>query len=139
MERDARETQVKAADTNVLLRYIVRDDPRQFDIAVMFLGARTVADPIFISLIVAVELIWVLRRQYRYPREDVRTAIMALMEAAEVVFEDEEYLSALLASSPNGDIADHLIAHCALRAGCSATVTFDRDAAASVPSMELLQ
>jgi predicted nucleic-acid-binding protein len=129
---------VKAVDTNVLLRYIVRDDPQQFDIAVMFLGARTAADPVFISLIVAVELIWVLRRQYLYPHEDIRTAIMALMEAAEVVFEDEEYLSALLASSQKGDIADHLIAHCAARAGCSSTVTFDKVAARHVPSMELL-
>jgi predicted nucleic-acid-binding protein len=85
-----------------------------------------------------VELIWVLRRHYRYPREDVRAAIMALMEAAEVVFEDEEYLSALLAGSAKGDIADHLIAYCAARAGCSSTVTFDKDAASSIPSMELL-
>jgi predicted nucleic-acid-binding protein len=138
MERDAREAQVKAVDTNVLLRYIVRDDQRQFDTAVMFLGARTAADPVFVSLIVAVELIWVLRRQYRYPREDIRTAIMALMEAAEVVFEDEEYLSALLASFPKGDIADHLIAHCATRAGCSSTVTFDKVAVSGIPSMELL-
>ena len=129
---------MKAVDANVLLRYIIRDDPQQFDIAVMFLGARTAADPVFISLIVAVELIRVLRRQYRYPHEDIRTAIMALMEAAEVVFEDEEYLSALLASSPKGDITDHLIAHCAARAGCSSTVTFDKAAARSVPAMELL-
>lgn len=129
---------MKAVDANVLLRYIVRDDPQQFDIAVMFLGARTAADPVFISLIVAVELIRVLRRQYRYPHEDIRAAIIALMEAAEVVFEDEEYLSALLASSPKGDIADHLIAHCAARAGCSSTVTFDKAAAHSVPAMELL-
>jgi predicted nucleic-acid-binding protein len=138
MERDAREAQVKAVDTNVLLRYIVRDDPRQFDRAAAFLGTRTAADPVFVGLIVIAELVWALRRRYRYSREDVRTAIMTLMEAAEVVFEDEEYLSALLAGSSKGDIADHLIAHCAAKAGCSSTVTFDKAAASHIPSMELL-
>ena len=129
---------MKAVDTNVLLRYIVRDDPQQFQTAAVFLGARTVADPVFVSLIVVAELVWALSRRYRYPREDVRAAIMALMEAAEVRFEDEEHLSALLASSPKGDIADHLIAHCAAKAGCISTVTFDKGAASRIPSMELL-
>lgn len=129
---------MKAVDTNVLLRFIARDDPRQFDAAAAFLKARTTEDPAFISLIVVAELVWTLRRRYRYPREDVNAVIGALLESAEVVFEDEPYLSALFASQPGGDISDHLIARCAMRAGCTAVATFDLDAAKSVPSMELL-
>lgn len=129
---------MKAVDTNILLRYVVRDDPRQFDKAAAFLNERTVEDPAFISLIVVAELFWALRRHYRYSREEAHSVIAALLEAAEVAFEEEAYLSALLAGEPTGDIADHLIAYCATRAGCTSTVTFDRRAAKSVPGMKLL-
>jgi predicted nucleic-acid-binding protein len=40
--------------------------------------------------------------------------------------------------SIKGDIADHLIARCAAKVGCISTVTFDKNAAASIASMELL-
>lgn len=129
---------MKGVDTNVLLRFIVRDDARQFDAAAAFLTARTPEDPVFISLIVVAELVWALDRRYRYGREQIHGVVVALLETAEVVFEDEPYLSSLLAARPKGDIADHLIAHCAMRAGCSSIATFDVGAAKVVPPMELL-
>jgi predicted nucleic-acid-binding protein len=129
---------MKAVDTNVLLRYIVRDHPQQFEAAAAFLRARTPDDPAFVSLIVVAEFVWALRRRYRYSREDVHAIVVALLEAAEVMFEDEPYLSALLADQPKGDIADHLIAYCAARAGCGSVATFDRNAAKIIPTMELL-
>ena len=129
---------MKAVDTNLLLRYVVRDDPRQFEKAAVFLNERTPEDPAFVGLIVVVEMAWVLRQRYRYRREDILALFMALIEAKELVFEEEAYLSTLLAGEPKGDIADHLIAFCATRAGCSHTVTFDRGAAKAIPSMEFL-
>ena len=61
------------------------------------------------------------------------------LEATELAFEEEAHLSMLLASEPTGDLADHLIAFRAARAGCSATMTFDQDAARSVSGMELVK
>lgn len=129
---------MKAVDTNLLLRYIVRDDLRQFEKAAVFLNERTPEDPAFVGLIVVAEAAWALRQRYRYSREDVLSLMTALVEAKELVFEEEAYLSMLLAGNPRGDIADHLIAFCAARAGCSHTVTFDKRAAKAIPSMELL-
>lgn len=131
---------MKAVDTNVLLRYLVGDDELQSPIAAVFMRQRTEDDPAFVSLIVLAELIWALQTHYGYPREQVHSLLMALIETAEVVFEDEEYLSLLITGDRpiKADIADHLISHCASRAGCSATVTFDRQAAKSVSGMELL-
>lgn len=129
---------MKAVDTNVLLRYIVHDDSPQFEKAAAFFSTRTAEDPAYISLIVVAELVWVLRQRYRYPREAVRAVLTALLESAEVLFEEEEYLSLLLAQGPEGDIPDHLIARCASRAGCTSTVTFDSIASQIIPSMELL-
>jgi predicted nucleic-acid-binding protein len=131
---------VNAADTNVLVRYIVRDVPDEFDKAAAFLTSRSAADPAFVSVIVLVELIWVLARHYGYGREAIHALLRKLLATAELRFEDAEFLSTLINSADGvrGDIADHLIARSAARAGCTRTVTFDRRAARLVPGMELL-
>jgi predicted nucleic-acid-binding protein len=131
---------MKAVDTNVLVRYVVRDDPRQFAKAAAFLEQRTPNDPAFVSLVVLVELVWALRRRYRYSREQVHSLVLALLETAEITFEEEQFLSTLINGNKftRGDIADHLIAFSAARTGAASTVTFDREAAKVIPSMELL-
>ena len=129
---------MKAVDTNVLLRFVVRDDPKQFEVASRFLTARTADDPAYVSLIVLAEMVWALERRYGYPRDSVRGVVLALLESAEVVFEAEASLSMLIAQKAKGDIADHLIALSARRAGCASVATFDKRAARAIPSMELL-
>ncbi|MCG6859346.1 MAG: type II toxin-antitoxin system VapC family toxin [Salaquimonas sp.] len=131
---------MKAVDTNVLLRQIVRDDPEQFEKTSAFFSQRTPDDPAYVSLIVLAELVWALRYHYRYRNTQVQQLLAALVETRELVFEDEQYLPKLLrqAEDSEADIADYLIAHVAERAGCESTVTFDRRAAKSVPGMELL-
>jgi predicted nucleic-acid-binding protein len=127
-------------DTNILLRYIVKDDAAQYAKAEAFLKARTADDPAFVSLIVLVELTWVLRRLYRYPRAQVHAVLLLIVETAGLVVEDEYFVSMLVGSGValKDELADHLIVHSAAKAGCAQTVTFDRDAVAAVSGMELL-
>lgn len=129
---------MKAVDTNVLLRFVLRDDERQFATAAAFFNSRTAEDPAFISLIVLAELVWALRQRYGYSRSETRSLVVTLLETAELLFEDEGVLSSMVAEAERGDLADHLICHSAKRAGCTSTVTFDQDAAKAIPSMELL-
>lgn len=129
---------MRAVDTNVPLRFVLRDDEPQFAAAAAFFSARTAEDPAFVSLIVLNELIWALRQRYGFDRAKTRNLIETLLETAELVFEDEASLSQIVARADRGDIADHLISYSARRAGCTSTVTFDRDAAKAVPGMELL-
>lgn len=131
---------MNAVDTNILVRYLVRDNLQQYTRAADFLNSRSSDDPAYVSLIVVVELIWVLRRLYRYSKEQVRFVLLRLLETAELVFEEEQYIAILLNkdNSTVGDFADHLIVFSAFKAGCSRTVTFDRGAAKSVSGMELL-
>lgn len=129
---------MKAVDTNILLRFVVRDDEEQFSAASAFLNSRTIQDPAFVSLIVLAEFVWALRQRYGYDRAKVRALVLSLLETAEMAFEDEHRLSGLVLEADRGDLADHLIAYSAVRAGCLSIVTFDRDAAEAVPSMELL-
>lgn len=129
---------MKALDTNVLLRFVMRDDENQFAKAKDFLGSRTPDDPAFVSLVVLVEFAWTLRQRYGLSRTDIHTLVTTLLETRELSFEDESELSAIVADATRGDLADHFISYCARRAGCPATVTFDRGAAKAVPGMELL-
>lgn len=129
---------MKAVDTNVLLRFVLRDDEQQFAAAAAFFNARTAEDPAFVSLIVLTELVWALRQRYGFDRDKARFLVETLLETAELVFEDEASLSRIIAHADRGDIADHLISHSARRAGCTSTVTFDREAAKIGPGMELL-
>jgi len=126
-----------AVDTNVLLRFVLRDDEIQFEKASRFFNGRTADDPAFVSLIVLAELVWSLRRRYGYARPDVHSLIVTLLETAEISFEDEASLSRIVAEAERGDLADHLIAHCAIRAGCDSIVTFDQKAR-HIAGMELL-
>ncbi|RJG43700.1 type II toxin-antitoxin system VapC family toxin [Mesorhizobium sp. DCY119] len=140
MERDAWERPVIGVDTNVLLRILVRDEPEQTRNALEFIENRTSDDPAFVSLIVVAELVWALRQRYDYPMKDIRRLLSAMLEAREFIFEEEALLVDLFnsAESGRGDVADHLIAYSATRAGCTHTVTFDQRAAKAIPSMELL-
>jgi predicted nucleic-acid-binding protein len=128
-------------DTNVLVRFFVRDDPRQGSLADRFMNERTSDDPAFISVIVVAEFVWALEQVYDYQRSQIRAALALLLGSANVVLEREELVKTALMSAgeANSDIADSLIAALANDAGASATVTFDRDAAKLVPGMELLK
>jgi predicted nucleic-acid-binding protein len=127
-----------AADTNLLLRYFVRDDDAQAEAVTQWLGQRTADDPVFISMIVLCQMVWTLRRQYRYPPDRVQDLLVAMLETEEFVLEDEAAISAIMSSGRKTDLSDEFIAHVSRRAGCRATITFDQHAAATVPGMELL-
>ena len=129
---------MKALDTSILLRFVVRDDENQFAKARDFLNSRTPDDPAFISLIVLVEFVWTLRQRYGRSRSEILSLVTTLLETRELAFEDEDELSTIIADADRGELADHLISYCARRAGCSATVTFDQGAAKAVPAMEPL-
>ncbi len=56
-------------DTNILVRHIVRDDPIQTDVATQLIDTScTVEEPGFVSLVVLVELVWVLGNGYKHPK-----------------------------------------------------------------------
>lgn len=131
---------MNAVDTNVLLRYIVNDDADQSVKAASFFGARSADDPAFISLIVLVELTWVLRRLYRYSRPQVHAVLLQMVETEGLVFEEEQVVVGLVHGEAvsRDELADHLIAYAAAKAGCARTLTFDGRAAERVAGMELL-
>lgn len=119
---------MKGVDTNVLVRYITRDDPGQERAASRFLeSARTRSEPIFVNVIVLCELVWVLGRSYEYSRAEVAAVVERVLATEQIVVEDADLAWLALSDfkASKADFADCLIGRKNLRLGCEETATFD--------------
>ena len=119
-------------DTNVLLRTIVADDPRQAEVAIAFLEKHcTPESPGFVNSIVLCELVWSLRSTYGVGRKDIAVAIGSVLNNSSLALEDRTEVMAAVQKFRAGatDFPDLLISEINRSCGCSATATFDRKAA----------
>ena len=127
-----------AIDTNVLIRYLLRDEEAQAKRARRLItGERRV----LITDVVLVEMFWtLLGRRYRVGKVDLIAVVEGLLQEPNLCFEDEEVVwQALRAySNADADFADALIVCKALKVaalddGLDAVYTFD-SAALGLPS-----
>ena len=118
-------------DTNVLIRYLVRDDRSQYERARRLINREVGSgEPMLVSLLVLLEAEWVLRSRYQLAKSEILAAFSALLEAAELAFEDEPSVEQAIYSWKDSvaEFADCLIAARNRRLGCRATATFDAKA-----------
>lgn len=124
------DAQLTGVDTNVLLRYLMKDDPAQYAVAGEFLESLTPESPGFITQVTLVEIYWVLSRAKRMPRETCLAVIRALVENEALEFDDaESVVRALTLAEEGADFADALIEGTMELFGAAETVTFDRSVA----------
>lgn len=118
-------------DTNVLVRFLVRDDQTQFEKARKLLK-REVSNGrrVFINQLVLLETEWVLRSRYGLAKTLMLDTISRLLDAPDIQLEDEPAVEEALFiwRDANADFADCLIGARNRRLGCRATVTFDTKA-----------
>lgn len=118
-------------DTNVLVRFLVRDDEAQFDKARKLIRREIAAGRrVFVNQLVLMETEWVLRSRYAVPKNQIIEAISGLLNATDVQFEDEPAIEEALFiwKDSIADFADCLIGAKNRRLGCRATATFDAKA-----------
>ena len=118
-------------DTNVLVRYIVQDDPKQSKIATKLIESRlSIADKGFISSIVLCEVVWVLKRLYRQPKDRLLLVVKAILEAEafEVEHRDCAWRAYYDFDEGLADFSDYYLARINKTYGASFTVTFDERA-----------
>lgn len=112
---------MKAVDTNVIARALVRDDPHQTAIADRVLG-----EGVFVPLTVLLETAWLLRSRYRFTRAEVAASLRSLLDMPAVVVDAaagvEWAIGRLL---DRGDFADLL--HLVASRGSTEFMTFDTD------------
>lgn len=131
---------MKALDTNVLVRYLVQDDPSQGRRAAAYIeGAASAGDQILIGNIVLCETIWVLDSAYGYSKSDIEGAIEKLLQSATFQFEVKDLIVSAFEDYRSGkfDFADCLMGRIHAAFGCDRTVTFDA-ALRKLPTFQLL-
>ena len=128
-----------ALDTNVLVRFLVRDEARQAEEARALFASLAADNPGFVCREVAVELVWVLSRSYGTPRERVASILLELLATEGVVIENADDVADAAVGYADGrsDFADLMIVAAARRYGATPVYTFDRRAA-RVDGVELL-
>lgn len=112
-------------DTNVLLRYVLRDDPAQAARADRELERK---ERFLIDGIVLCELVWVLETGYGFPRAEVVAALERILATAQFEIDDKDLAQAALDDfrRSGADFSDCLIGRRNRASGASETVTFDR-------------
>ena len=118
-------------DTNVLVRFLVRDDEMQFARARRLLQREVgKGEPVLINLLVLLETEWVLRSRYALSKSEIVGAFSGLLDAAELLFEDEASLEQALYTwkDSSAQFADCLIGARNWALECRATASFDNKA-----------
>ena len=110
-----------AVDTNVIVRYLTRDDAEQFAKA----SALILGEDVYVCTTVLLETEWVLRCGYRFSRERVIAALAAFAGLPRVTLEDPVLAARALDWARRGmDFADAL--HLAKAQGCAIFISFDQ-------------
>jgi predicted nucleic-acid-binding protein len=128
-------------DTNVLLRYMAQDDPKQSPRAIEIIERRlTAQEPGFVTLVTILEIVWVLKSLFKRSRQEIANDIEMLLAAdtLEVQNEQEVYLAVVSLRNGIGTFEDALIGSLGTWRGCSATLTFDEDAAKRLHGFRLI-
>lgn len=118
-------------DTNVLVRYFLKDDPVQSKKATDLMERRfTDEDLGFVSVVVMMELVWVLGRIYQQTDDEIARVVRRLLQIETLVIQNEqEVFAAVVAlSSGLGSFDDALIGALGGSVGCVSTLTFDKKA-----------
>jgi predicted nucleic-acid-binding protein len=126
-------------DTNILVRFLTHDDPKQTPVAIDIITNRVSEDvPGFVSLVTLAETAWVLDRIYGLDKRKIGEAMRSLAQLPAIRLQSEaEAMGAIVAAQRDGaDIPDVLIATLGLTSGCMTTLTFDRKAS-RLPGFEL--
>jgi predicted nucleic-acid-binding protein len=116
---------MRAVDTNVLVRILVRDDPQQVRVADEFVAAGA-----WVSLLALAETTWVLTAVYGRDAAEIRAAVEQLLNHNDLILQDGDVVAAALEtfrSRPALGFSDCLLLEVARKAGHVPLGTFDRN------------
>ena len=115
---------MRAVDTNVLVRLVVRDDDKQLQLATDYVNKG-----VWVSHLVLVETAWVLSQVYRRNASEVAAALEMLLTHPQVTLQDPEVVRAALdhyRQRPSLRFSDCMILEIARKAGHTPLGTFDK-------------
>lgn len=116
---------MRAVDTNVLIRLVIRDNPAQVASAYEF-----VEKGVWVSVLALAETTWVLKTVYERGPAEIASTVDMLLNHKDLTLEDSDAIAAALASfrsRPVLSFSDYLLLELARKAGHLPLGTFDRD------------
>ena len=122
---------MKAIDTNVLIRFLVRDDDMQAKtVYSIFKRAEAEKEEFWVPLVVILEILWVLESVYKISRQEILDSINDLLLMPILKFEANSAIQNFIFSARQSkiDLSDLLIAHSAKFSDCECVLTFDKKA-----------
>jgi predicted nucleic-acid-binding protein len=120
---------MRAVDTNILIRFITKDDPKQFaEVERLFEGCAQKQEQVFVSIPVTCELVWVLSSGYRQPKREIVSVLEFLLNDGLFHLDQAPLIQIALDRFRHGkaDFTDYLVGAMAADAGCRDTLSFDR-------------
>jgi len=118
-------------DTNIIIRYLTQDDPEQTKTANQIIeNTVNVHNQGFISLVVLVEIVWVLHSRYGQSKAELTIIIEQLLTTKQLQVEQMDVAIKALRNwqKNSGDYSDALIAVLSQENGCNHILTFDKKA-----------
>jgi predicted nucleic-acid-binding protein len=122
------------ADTNLLLRFVLDDDPVQYKLALEIMER---AEAVVVTNIALCEMAWVLRSRYDVSRENIAATIARLRETKNTVLDSAAVEAGLSMLEAGSDFADGVIAYEGRRLGGETFVSFDVKAVAALDGQGL--
>jgi predicted nucleic-acid-binding protein len=116
---------VTGIDTNVVLRYLLRNEPAQAARAARELERD---ERFLISSVVLCELVWVLEAGYGFTRAEIGVTLEKILATAQFEIEGKDLARAALDDfrGSTADFSDCLVGRRNRAAGAAETVTFDK-------------
>ena len=117
-------------DTNVVVRYMMQDDPKQSSKATRLIEGLNSERPGYLQLVAIVELVWVLSSSYGLKRGDLAEALDLLLRSKEIIVNRTDLVlqGHRRLAQADADFADCLIERIAHARACETTTTFDAGA-----------
>jgi predicted nucleic-acid-binding protein len=118
-------------DTNVLLRFYLKDDPVQSPKARRVMSSLTIHEPGWVGLTSILEVVWVLKKRKGASRDQIADLLEGLLTDDVIVVEQPGIVGRAVQRFrvTRTGFADCLVSESAQAAGCARTVTFDETAA----------
>jgi len=127
-------------DTNILIRFVLDDDPIWSPAAAAFInGQLSAKNAGFINVVTLAEFAWSIKKQANIDREKLAGIIQSLLQSDKTVLGDAPIVECALGRFQNGNagFADYLIAELNRANGAEPTMTIDERAARNETFLQL--
>lgn len=111
-------------DTNVLMRYLLKDDDEQFLIAKSYLINTNIQ--LYLPTQTICEMVWILKKKLKFPNHYISQILEGILSQSNIDFDKEIIDFALPFLKENGDFADGVIAYHTQAFDNVSLLTFDK-------------